>query len=122
MEHHFAGEVAGIGVAQGNDGRMRDALADCVDEGQAFLRVGLQAGGAQVDKEHVAILLEIGMIAFKIVAAAREEAHQKIGVNFFGQRGIAADDADAYESFSRSCFGPLSRAGPGHRAYTPSYE
>ena len=97
---------------------MRHALADGVDECETFPRVGLQAGGAQVDQEHVTILLEIGMIAFKIVAAAREEANQKILVNFFRQRRVAAYYTDAYESFSRSYFGPLSRAEPCHRACT----
>ncbi|PYU21782.1 MAG: hypothetical protein DMG32_19645 [Acidobacteria bacterium] len=110
-----------------DDGRVRDAFADRVDEGEPFLwtlhantrrpgacwgpRVALHAGGPQVHEQHIAILLEIGMIALEVITAARRKSDEEMLVHLLDERRIAAHQANAYASFISGYVLGLSSCG-----------
>src|SRR5579864_7154373 len=91
---------------------MRHALADRIDEGKSCFWIALHAGRTQVDKQDVAILLEIGMFAIEFIAATRRESDQQVLVNLFDEGGIATHQANADERLVSGIFRMFSCAEP----------
>jgi hypothetical protein len=81
----------------------------------------LNAGSAEINEQNVTISLEVGVVAFEIIAATRGESDEQILMHLFDECGIAAHQAYPDERFVSSLLRLASCAEPAsHIVYTPA--